>query len=99
VEVFSAVGKVPPSPHIPAYMLQARSADNKPKVVQSTTMRLYKAKTTVEIEITADDDKTRFYLFHDIDVKGDPLVKARIVRDGSFKAFVVHACGWLRGRR
>jgi len=92
--VFSAVKDSSPSPHVEAKKLQIIQRDG-PTMVQPTTLRLLaKLFPAREISLVADDD-CRFYIMHEVDLKGDQLAKGRIRKDGRVSNLLASARGWF----
>lgn len=95
--VYSAVGKVEPSPHVPLGKLDLLK-DGRPVMVSPTMMRLTSLRTEMQLELVADED-SHFFIMQDVDVKGDPLVKARIKANDRIKFFIASALRRFRRNR
>lgn len=94
--VFSAVGDVEPSPHVPAAKLGILQK-GRPVMAQPTTMRLTRElRPKHRIELVADEDCT-LYLMQEVDTAADTLARGRIsTHVPRLNALFVQAFGWLR---
>ena len=59
------------------------------------SMRLTEARPSATIEIVADEN-SKFYIYEDVDVKGDKNTKGRIEKDGIWN-LIVQTCRRICG--